>query len=82
MAVLFNKNDINSYVISSNIEGLKYNEDGSLDVYIRKENPGKDQESNWLPAHDGKFSLQARLNWPSPDVLDPLYVMPAVKKVQ
>lgn len=77
---LFIENEINRYVISSATEGLKYNEDGSLDVYIQKDNPGKDKVSNWLPAHDGLFSLQARLYWPNPDALDPLYVMPAIKK--
>ena len=75
---VFAKNDIDRYVISSNTEGLKYNEDGSLDVYIQKENPGVDNASNWLPAYDGKFSLQARLYWPEPASLDPLYVLPKV----
>lgn len=77
---LFIENEINRYVISSATEGLHYNEDGSLDVYIQKENPGKDKVSNWLPAHDGLFSLQARLYWPNPENLDPLYVMPAIEK--
>lgn len=76
---LFIENSINRYVISSATEGLKYNEDGSLDIYIQKESPGVEQESNWLPAYDGLFSLQARLYWPEPSKLDPLYVMPKVK---
>ena len=75
---LFIENEIDRYIISSATEGLKYNDDGSLDVYIQKENPGAEKESNWLPAHDGPFSLQARLYWPDPNALDPLYVMPAV----
>ena len=79
---VFFKNDIDRYVISSNTEGLKYNEDGSLDVYIQKENPGADKASNWLPAYDGPFSLQARLYWPNPENLDPLYEMPSVKKIK
>jgi len=75
---LFIENEICRYIISSSTEGLKFNEDGSLDIYIQKENPGAVKESNWLPAHDGPFSLQARLYWPDPNALDPLYVMPAV----
>jgi len=78
---LFIENEINRYVISSATKGLKYNEDGSLDVYIQKENPGEDKASNWLPAHDGIFSLLARLYWPNPENLDHLYAMPSIKKV-
>jgi hypothetical protein len=29
---------------------FKYNADGSLDLYFQNENPGKDKETNWLPA--------------------------------
>ncbi len=78
---LFIENEIDRYVISSATDGLKYNEDGSLDVYIQKENPGKDKVSNWLPAFDGLFSLQARLYVVKPENLDPLYAMPTVNKV-
>ena len=74
----FIENSINRYVISSATEGLKYNKDGSLDVYIQKDKPSADKISNWLPAYDGKFSLQARLYWPEPSSLDPLYVLPKV----
>ena len=74
----FIENSINRYVISSATEGLKYNKDGSLDVYIQKDKPSADKVSNWLPAHDGEFSLQARLYWTEPASLDPLYVLPKV----
>lgn len=73
-------NEIDRYVIGSSTKGLQYNEDGSLDVYIQKENPGKDRMSNWLPAYNGPFSLQARIYWPEPTALNPLYEMPAVQK--
>ena len=75
---LFIENSINRYVISSATKGLKYNKDGSLDIYIQKEKPSADKVSNWLPAFDGKFSLQARLYWPEPASLEPLYVLPKV----
>jgi hypothetical protein len=77
---LFIENPINRYVISSATKGLKYGDDGSLTVYIQHESPGTEAESNWLPAHDGPFSLQARLYWPKPEALDPLYILPPVQK--
>jgi len=77
---LFIENEINRYVISSATDGLKYNDDGSLDVYIQKERPDENIVSNWLPAHDGLFSLQGRLYWPDPSALNPLYVPPSIKK--
>jgi hypothetical protein len=73
-------NEIDRYIISSNTEGLKYNEDGSLDVYIQDESPDEDLRSNWLPAHQGPFSLQMRIYWPEPKSLDPLYTPPVVVK--
>jgi hypothetical protein len=30
--------------------GMKKNEDGSFTLYIQKDSPGADKESNWLPA--------------------------------
>ena len=77
---LFIENPINRYVISSATKGLEYADDGSLTVYLQHESPGAEAESNWLPAPDGPFSLQARLYWPEPEALDPLYVPPPVRK--
>lgn len=76
----FVKNPINRSSVSPRTN-LKYNDDGSLDLYIQKESPGKDKESNWLPAPAGKFILMMRLYWPiekSPSILDGTWYPPAV----
>lgn len=39
---------------------LKYNADGSLTLYAGATSPGKDKESDWLPAPSGAFSLRIR----------------------
>jgi hypothetical protein len=75
---LFIHNPLNRYLINSTTEGLQYGADGSLTIYLQHESPGPEKESNWLPAPDGPFSLQARLYWPEPEALDPLYVPPPV----
>ncbi|MEA3412877.1 MAG: DUF1254 domain-containing protein, partial [Pseudomonadota bacterium] len=58
-------NPINRYLINSPmLDQLKKNADGSLTLYIQKDSPGKDKESNWLPAPDGPVFVVMRLYWP------------------
>ena len=67
------KNPINRYLINSPmLPEMKKNADGSLTLYIQKDSPGKDKESNWLPAPDGPIYLVMRLYWPKDDAaVDP-----------
>ena len=59
------ENPINRYLINSPmLPNMKKNEDGSLTLYIQKDSPGKDKESNWLPAPNGPIYLVMRLYWP------------------
>jgi hypothetical protein len=47
-------NPINRYLINSPmLPDLKKNPDDSLTIYMQKDSPGADKESNWLPAPDG-----------------------------
>ena len=74
-------NELNRYHLAEWMP-LKYNEDGSLDIYIQVESPGADKESNWLPAPaSGTFNLVTRIFWPEQSVLDHSWQMPGVKKV-
>jgi hypothetical protein len=78
----FVANPINRYSISPR-QHLKQNADGSVDLYVQKETPGTDKESNWLPAPAGKFILMMRLYWPretNPSILDGSWVIPGVAK--
>jgi hypothetical protein len=62
------ENPINRYLINSPMmPELKKSEDGSLTLYIQNDSPGKDKESNWLPAPDGTFYLVLRMYWPKTD---------------
>ncbi|WP_342726736.1 DUF1254 domain-containing protein [Bradyrhizobium sp. B097] len=79
----FVNNPLNRYSISAR-EKLKSNPDGSTDLYIQNESPGKDKESNWLPAPAGDFILMLRLYWPSeknPSIINGSWKIPPVKKV-
>ncbi|MDH6261896.1 DUF1254 domain-containing protein [Bradyrhizobium sp. BR13661] len=79
----FVANPINRYSISAR-QSLKPNADGSIDLYIQKDSPGPDKESNWLPAPAGKFVLMLRMYWPndkSPSIINGSWSPPGVQKV-
>jgi hypothetical protein len=58
-------NPIDRYLVNSPmLDQLNRNADGSLSLYIQKDSPGKDRESNWLPAPDGPMFIVMRLYWP------------------
>jgi hypothetical protein len=80
----FVENPINRYSVSQR-NSLKSNADGSTDLYIQNESPGKDKESNWLPAPKDQFILMLRMYWPkekAPSILDGSWKVPPVKKVE
>ena len=77
----FVANPLNRYTLSPR-NPLKYNDDGSLDLYLQHESPGKAKESNWLPAPAGRFILMLRMYWPKeakPSILDGTWNPPAVR---
>jgi hypothetical protein len=76
----FVDNPINRYAISSWMP-LNRNSDGSIDLYIQHDSPGKPREANWLPAPEGNFNVTLRMYWPkdeSPSINDGSWVPPAV----
>jgi len=78
----FTDNPIDRYAIGDRDE-LKFNDDGSLTLYIQRESPGKDKEGNWLPApKSGGFSMSLRLYWPKPEALDGTWKPPAVRRIE
>jgi hypothetical protein len=59
---------------------LKKNADGSIDIYVQADSPGKAREANWLPApKDARFGLVLRMYWPKDEVLDGSYKPPGVR---
>ena len=78
----FVDNKLNRYNLSQRNK-FKANPDGSVDLYIQNESPGKAKESNWLPAPKGPFVLMMRLYWPkeqAPSILDGSWKVPEVKE--
>ena len=78
----FVPNAINRYDLSQRNRFIT-NPDGSVDLYVQAESPGKNKEANWLPAPKGKFVLVMRLYWPTrtpPSILDGSWTPPPVKR--
>jgi hypothetical protein len=78
----FAQNALNRHTLSPR-DALKYNPDGSLDLYVQHQSPGMDKEANWLPAPAGKFILMLRMYWPretSPSILNGTWKLPPVKR--
>ena len=82
-ASFFVENAIERQAISSWMP-LTYNDDGSLDLYIQRDEPSEEKLANWLPAPQGNFNLTMRMYWPkdgSPSILDGSWTPPAVEAV-
>ena len=76
----FIDNPINRYAIGDR-NNLKKNSDGSVDIYFQNISPGKEKESNWLPAPSGSFNLCLRMYWPKEEMLNGSWTPPGVKKI-
>jgi hypothetical protein len=77
------ENPINRYLVNSPmLPDLKRNADGSLSIYIQKDSPGAEKESNWLPAPDGSVYMVMRLYWPRAEALNGQWQPPAIMRVE
>lgn len=74
-------NKLNRFAIGDR-DALKYNSDGSLDIYIQNVYPEDDKVSNWLPSPaEGILGVTMRLYAPKASALNGIWNPPAVKKV-
>jgi hypothetical protein len=74
-------NPIDRFAIGDR-DALKFNGDGSLDLYIQNTNPGSEKQSNWLPApKGGGLGLTLRLYAPKPQAIDGRWNPPPVRRV-
>ena len=62
---------------------LKYSKDGSLDMYIQAESPGKAKEANWLPSPaSGAINITIRNYWPKEEAMNGSYKIPPIRRLQ
>lgn len=73
-------NTLNRFAIGDR-DPLKYNPDGSLDLYLQNQDPGGDKTTNWLPSPaQGELGITMRLYAPAPQALDGRWNPPPLVK--
>lgn len=76
-------NPIKRYLLNSMmVDQFKKEEDGSIILYLQKDSPGKELESNWLPAPDGRFYAALRLYGPKSKALDGKWSPPSMERTK
>ena len=76
-------NPIDRYLINSPmLPQLVKDADGGLTLYVQNESPGKDRETNWLPAPKSPFIAFMRLYGPKEAALDGTWKAPPMAKTQ
>ena len=76
----FNPNAMNRFSLGTKNKNLQKNPDGSLTLYASAKSPGKDKETNWLPAPVGPFSLYLRCYAPKDEVIHATWQPPKVER--
>ncbi len=74
-------NPIGRYSIGDRTPGLVREQDGSLTIYIQREDPGGEKTRNWLPAPAGRFRPALRAYIPGPGILDESWIIPPIARV-
>lgn len=74
----FHPNELDRFSLGTKSKQLKTKPDGSLPIYVAAQSPGGDEESNWLPAPDGDFSLYIRAYWPDRTIVSGTWTPPTI----
>jgi len=74
-------NPINRYSIGDRTEGIQYDKDGSLMVYLSSQKPDGDAVSNWLPTPKGQFYVVIRAYNAGPEVFNGTWSPPPIRRI-
>jgi hypothetical protein len=79
----FVPNEIKRYSLGTKNKTLRYNQDGSLTIYVQADQPPEALRTNWLPApKNADFVLFMRAYWPKTPVIDGSWMPPPVEKAK
>lgn len=77
------ENPLDRYLLNSPmLPDMKFNADGSLTLFLQKDTPGKDMESNWLPAPEGPMWVVMRIYMPNKSAIDGTWKAPALERIE
>ncbi|MDE1179859.1 DUF1254 domain-containing protein [Paraburkholderia sp.] len=75
-------NPLNRFSLGS-VDPLKYNPDGSLDLYVQHDSPGADKEANWVPTPaSGQLGPTLRVYAPRAIALNGDWTPPGFQRVK
>ena len=78
----FTENPLGRYAIGDRTAGLKRKDDGSVDIWIGRADPGGERSSNWLPAPKaGPFAMYLRTYLPKPELINGPFRFAPITKV-
>ena len=81
-ALFLTPNPIDRHTIGDRTAGLARADNGRLDIWISRTDPGAERRSNWLPAPAvGPFALVLRTYLPSEPLIRMDYVPPAIESL-
>ncbi len=75
-------NSIARYSVGDRSEFLRYNEDGSLTLYLQSTPPNSEGVTNWLPTPNGPFSITMRMYGPRDIVKEGRYIVPGIESME
>ncbi|CAH0992455.1 hypothetical protein SIN8267_02580 [Sinobacterium norvegicum] len=78
---LVEQNAIDRYSFGDRTEGIRYNDDGSLTLWLQHEAPA-DKSKNWLPTPAGYFMTVMRMYEPGEAILNKQYQLSRIKMIE
>lgn len=76
---LLSANEIDRYSIGDRTEGIRFDDDGSITLYVQHRRPDAETEvSNWLPSPEGPFTVIIRAYGGDTSIAEGTYRLPPI----